>query len=225
MDSSVLRSVPIFTEFDDDQLVELAARYTVRAYPKGSVVVREGDRGGSLHVILAGSVAVVRTNGDGRETILSILKHREFFGEMSLFDEAARSATVRTVEFSRIASIERPDIVALIGASPEIGRSLIVALSRRLRDANELITAATLHDVPSRVATLLLRLMQGFGQPVTGGTKIGLKLTNLEMANMVGSTRESVNRALNRFWDEHLIDMRSSHIVVVEPEKLRALIP
>ena len=77
----------------------------------------------------------------------------------------------------------------------------------------------------ARLATLLLNLSGSFGEPAPNGMRITLRLTNQEMANMIGTTRETVNRTLNRFWDEHLIDMRTSNIVVVEPEKLHALIP
>ena len=226
MDSSVLRHVPLFSDFDQEQLEALAKRAVVRSYQRGAIIVREGDRGDALHVIISGSVAVVRAAGDGRETILSILKDREFFGEMSLFDDSGtRSATVRAVSFCQVASIARSEMLGIIESNPRIGRALILALSRRLREANELISTTTSQDIRGRLATLLLRLMQGFGEPVDGGMKIGLRLTNLEMANMIGTTRESVNRTLNRFWDEHLIDMRTSHIIVVEPSKLKSLVP
>ncbi|HEV3157007.1 MAG TPA: Crp/Fnr family transcriptional regulator [Candidatus Baltobacteraceae bacterium] len=225
MESSVLRNVPLFSEFEQSQLEALAARATVRAYPKGTIVVREGDRGDGLHVILSGSVAVLRIASDNRETILTILKDGDFFGEMSLFDDSERSTTVRAVSLAQIASIARSEIISLVESNPSIGRNLIMGLSHRLRDAYDLISATTSQDIRGRLATLLLKLMHGHGEPVEGGTKIALRLTNLELASMIGSTRESVNRTLNRFWDEHLIDMRTSHIIVVEPEKLRTLSP
>jgi CRP/FNR family transcriptional regulator len=102
---------------------------------------------------------------------------------------------------------------------------LVIALSERLRAANALIAATTSQDIRARLASLLLNLAEQFGESVANGTRITLRLTNQEMANMIGTTRETVNRTLNRFWDEQLVDMRTSHVVVVEPEKLRGLIP
>ena len=198
---------------------------TTRRYEKHQTIFREGDPGHTFYVILSGSVAVVRITPEGRETILSILKERDFFGEMSVFDTSSRAAGVRTLTEAEVGAIERDDFLNLIDRNPKIGRLLVIALSERLRAANRLIAATTSQDIRSRLAALLLNLMQNFGEPAQTGTRIGLRLTNQEMANMIGTTRETVNRTLNRFWDERLIDMRTSHVIVVEADRLRALVP
>jgi CRP/FNR family transcriptional regulator len=220
-----LRSVPLFREFDEVELSEVAQLVTLRRYGKHQTIFREGDQGQTFYLILAGSVAIVRVAADGRETILSILKERDFFGEMSIFDTAVRAASVRTLTEVEVGAIEREDFLALIDRSPRIGRLLVIALSERLRAANKLISATTSQDIRSRLASLLLNLSQNFGETVPTGTRITLRLTNQEMANMIGTTRETVNRTLTRFWDERLIDMRTAHVVVVESEKLRAMVP
>ena len=220
-----LRGVPLFRDFDASELAEVAQLVTTHRYAKHQTIFREGDPGQTFYLILAGSVAIVRVAADGRETILSILKERDFFGEMSIFDTAARAATVRTLTDAEVGAIERADFLALIDRSPRIGRLLVIALSERLRAANKLISATTSQDIRSRLASLLINLSTNFGEPVEMGTRITLRLTNQEMANMIGTTRETVNRTLNRFWDERLIDMRTAHVVVVESEKLRAMVP
>ncbi len=121
--------------------------------------------------------------------------------------------------------MHRNDFLDLMDRNPKIGRLLVIALSDRLRAANAIIAATTSQDIRSRLASLLLNLADQFGESVGNGTRITLRLTNQEMANMIGTTRETVNRTLNRFWDEQLVDMRTAHVVVVEPGKLRALIP
>jgi CRP/FNR family transcriptional regulator, cyclic AMP receptor protein len=219
-----LRNVPLFRDFDQTELAEVAQLVSMRRYAKHQTIFREGDPGQTFYLILSGSVAIVRVARDGRETILSILKERDFFGEMSVFDTSVRAASVRTLTEVEVGAIERDDFLALIDQSPRIGRLLVIALSERLRAANKLIAATTSQDIRSRLASVLLNLMQSFGEPVANGTRITLRLTNQEMANMIGTTRETVNRTLNRFWDERLIDMRTSHVVVVEPDKLRALV-
>jgi CRP/FNR family transcriptional regulator len=220
-----LKTVPLFRDFDEVELAEVAQLVTLRHYGKHQTIFREGDPGQTFYLILTGSVAIVRVAADGRETILSILKERDFFGEMSIFDTAVRAASVRTLTEVEVGAIEREDFLALIDRSPRIGRLLVIALSERLRAANKLISATTSQDIRSRLASLLLNLSQNFGEPVPSGTRITLRLTNQEMANMIGTTRETVNRTLNRFWDERLIDMRTAHVVVVEAEKLRAMVP
>jgi CRP/FNR family transcriptional regulator len=221
-----LRNVPLFRDFDTAELSEVAQLITTRQFGKHQTIFREGDPGQTFYLILSGSVAIVRVAADGRETILSILKERDFFGEMSVFDTAVRAAGVRTLTDVEVGVIERDDFLALIDRSPRIGRLLVIALSERLRAANRLIAATTSQDIRSRLASLLLNLMQNFGEPTpTGGTRITLRLTNQEMANMIGTTRETVNRTLNRFWDERLIDMRTAHVVILEPEKFTAMVP
>ena len=225
IDTAVLRNIPLFREFEDAQLEQIAHTTTTRTYHKHEFVVREGDPGGTFYIILDGSVAVTRVASDGRETILSILKVNDFFGEMSLFDSSLRSASIKTLTDVTVGVIEEKEFLDMLDHSPKIGRYLVIALSQRLRAANQLIAATTSQDIRARLASLLLNLTQSFGEPVENGTKITLRLTNQEMANMIGTTRETVNRTLNRFWDERLIDMRTSHVVVVEPDKLRSLIP
>jgi CRP/FNR family transcriptional regulator len=220
-----LKNVPLFRDFDETELSEVVQLVATRRYGKHQTIFREGDPGQTFYIILTGSVAIVRVAADGRETILSILKERDFFGEMSIFDTAVRAATVRTLTEVEVGAIEREDFLALIDRSPRIGRLLVIALSERLRAANKLISASTSQDIRSRLASLLLNLSTNFGEQVPAGTRITLRLTNQEMANMIGTTRETVNRTLNRFWDERLIDMRTAHVVIVEAEKLRAMVP
>src|SRR5579872_4979226 len=225
IDTSSLRSVPLFSEFEEAQLQQVAQTAKLRTYHKHEFIVREGDPGGTFYIILDGSVAVTRVASDGRETILSILKSNDFFGEMSLFDSSLRSASIKTLSDVKVGVIDEKAFLEVLERSPKIARYLVTALSQRLRAANQLIAATTSQDIRARLASLLLNLSQSFGEKADNGVKITLRLTNQEMANMIGTTRETVNRTLNRFWDEKLIDMRTSHVIVVEPEKLRSLIP
>jgi CRP/FNR family cyclic AMP-dependent transcriptional regulator len=222
IDPGILRHVPLFHDFATEPLAELARLFTVHQYRKHQTIFREGDPSEKFYIVVSGSVAVVRVNSEGRETILSLLKANDFFGEMSIFDSVVRSAAVRTVTAAEVAMIDREEFMALLDHSPRIGRMLIIALADRLRAANQLISSTTSQDIRSRLAALLLNLVERFGEHAPNGTRIALRLTNQEMANMIGTTRETVNRTLNKFWDERLIDMKTANVVVVEPEKLRA---
>jgi CRP/FNR family transcriptional regulator, cyclic AMP receptor protein len=225
IDVDSIRRVPMFRDFADDEVTGIAATVTDRTYGKHDFVVREGDPGSTFFFLVRGSVSVCRIMPDGREMILAILKEGDFFGEMAMFDSSLRSASIKTLTEVEVGAIRYADFLVLLEANPRVGRSLVMALSDRLRAANALIAATTQQDIRARLASLLLNLSTQFGEPVDGGTRISLRLTNQEMANMIATTRETVNRTLNRFWDEKLVDMRTAHVVIVDPEKLRALVP
>ena len=225
IDVASIRRVPLFRDFADDEAAAVAATVTDRHYGKHQFIVREGDPGDTFFILVKGSISVCRIAPDGRETILSILKEGDFFGEMSMFDSSLRSASIKTLTETEVGAIRQADFLVLLDRNPRIGRSLVIALSERLRAANALIAATTSQDIRARLASLLLNLTEQFGEPAEQGTRITLRLTNQEMANMIGTTRETVNRTLNRFWDDRLVDMRTAHVVIVEPDRLRALIP
>jgi CRP-like cAMP-binding protein len=225
IDVATIRRVPLFRDFADDEAAAVAATVTDRHYGKHQFVVREGDPGDTFFILVKGSVSVCRIAPDGRETILSILKEGDFFGEMSMFDSSLRSASIKTLTDVEVGAIRQGDFLILLDRNPRIGTALVIALSDRLRAANALIAATTSQDIRARLASLLLNLADQFGERVDNGTRITLRLTNQEMANMIGTTRETVNRTLNRFWDDRLVDMRTAHVVIVEPDRLRALIP
>jgi CRP/FNR family cyclic AMP-dependent transcriptional regulator len=225
VDIEAVRNVPIFADLQTAQLTELSGLLTVRRFAKGALLVVEGEPGDAFHLLLEGSVAVVRIAPDARETILSILKEGDFFGEMSLFDSSPRSASIKALTAVEVGVIEQAAILDLIERNPSIGRALVVSLSRRLREANTLIAATTSSDIRSRLALLLLNLTSNFGEAAENGTRITLRLTNQQMADMIGTTRETVNRTLNKFWDERIIDMRTSNIIVTDKTKLETLLP
>lgn len=220
IDARLLCRVPLFSNLSEAQLQEVAALVMTRYFGKRECIVSEGDTGSALYFIMTGSAIVARSLPDGREAILSILTNHDFFGEMSVLSESRCSATVRAKTNVILGVIRRDAFLALIDREPKLGRALIVGLSERLRATNRLVTATTSQDVRLRLASLLLTLSETFGESVEGGTRISLRLTNQEIANMIGATRETVNRTLNRLWDERLIDMRSSRIVVTDVAEL-----
>ena len=225
IDIELLRKVPLFVEFDEEQLEHIARTITTRTYRRGQFVVKQDDPGGVFYLLLEGSVAVIRMAAHKRERILSILKKGDFFGEMSVFDSSLRSASIKALIDTRIGSISEADFLNSFDHNPKIARFLVTALSNRLRASNQFI-AATMQHIPVRVASVLLTLAQNFGEPAEGGgTKVSLSLTNREIANMIGTTRETVNRTLNHFSDEGLIDMKDLHVIVRNEKGLQSLIP
>jgi CRP-like cAMP-binding protein len=224
LDAALLKKVPLFAEFSDGDRTAVAALMVARRYPKHAVLVYEGDAGDALFIVVKGNVAVTRVSNDGKETILTILREGDFFGEMGVLDGSPRSATIKAIGEVDAAMLPRKDFLDLLGKSPHMSLSLVLALSSRLRETNQAIQAAAYQDIRTRLAALLLHLSQQFGETVEGGIRLTLRLTNQEMANMIGTTRETANRMLNRFWDEKLIDMQTGHIVIADAAKLKTLV-
>jgi CRP-like cAMP-binding protein len=225
IDLASIRRVPLFRDFADNEVEGIAATVTDRTYDRHEFIVREGDAGNTFFILVRGSVSVCRIMPDGREMILAILKEGDFFGEMAMFDSSLRSASIKSLTEVEVGAIRYADFLVMLDRNPHIGRALVIALSERLRAANALIAATTSQDIRARLASLLLNLGEQFGEHVESGTRISLRLTNQEMANMIGTTRETVNRTLNRFWDEKLVDMRTAHVVIADADRLRALVP
>lgn len=224
LDAAYLRKIPLFAEFNEADLTAVAGLMQTRRYPRHAVLVYEGDPGDALFIVIAGNVAVTRVSNEGKETILSILKDGDFFGEMGVLDGSPRSATIKAQGEVEVAILPRKEFLELLGKSPQMTLRLVLALSARLRATNQAMQAVAYQDVRTRLAALLLNLEKTFGEKVEDGTRLTLRLNNQEMANMIGTTRETVNRMLNRFWDEKVIDMRTANIVVTDIDKLQAMI-
>jgi CRP/FNR family transcriptional regulator, cyclic AMP receptor protein len=223
LDAVMLKKVPLFAEFSDEDLAAVASLMQGRRYAKHAVLVYEGDPGDALFIVISGNVAVTRVSNDGKEAILSILKEGDFFGEMGVLDASPRSATIKALRDADVAILARKDFLEMLGKNPQMCLSLVAALSSRLRATNQAIQG-NYQDIRTRLASLLLNLERNFGEKVEGGTRLTLRLTNQEMASMIGTTRETVNRMLNKFWDEKLIDMRTANIVVVDHARLHAML-
>jgi len=224
LDASLLKKVPLFAEFGDEELGAVAALVQTRRFAKHAVLVYEGDPGDALYIVVKGNVAVTRLSNEGKESILSILKEGDFFGEMGVLDASPRSATIKALGEVEVAILSRRDFLDMLARSAQMSLRLVLTLSARLRATNQAIQAASYQDIRTRLASLLLNLEKNFGERVEGGTRLTLRLTNQEMANMIGTTRETVNRMLNRFWDEKLIDMRTANVVITEHDKLQAIL-
>lgn len=218
-----LKRVPLFAGFGNDELKAVSRLLRPRRLTKRSILIYEGDTSDALYIIKEGSVAVTRASSEGKETILSILKEGDVLGEMGVLDEAPRSATVTLLRDGEVLVLPREDFLALLATRPELNRAVISALVARLRATNQATQARSHLNVKAKVAELLLMLGDSFGEPAENGTRLNIKLTHQQLANMVGTTRETMNRMLTEFWDAKLIDMSGAYIVISDPISLAAM--
>ena len=209
-----LTRVGIFADLDEADRRALAACMKPRAYGTGEVIVGQEDAGDSLFLLTAGRVKVVLYGDSGREVILSILKPGEIFGEMSLLDNQPRSASVMAVEASQALVLERAAFVRHLHDHPNTALAVMRELSRRLRQADRVIGNLALLDVYGRVAGLLKELAQREGVQTDEGLVIRERPTQAEIAAMVGTSRETVSRALSDFQRRGLIVMSGKQVVL-----------
>ena len=230
MDAStvdLLKGVELFSELNEEQLGMIANLVIVKNFNSDETVVLEGDDSvQALYLIATGSVQVYMTGIDGRETILSFLERGDFFGEMSLIDGEPRSASVRTVTDAKLLVIHRESFLSLLRKTPEIAMSLMGELCKRLRKANRQIGSLSTMSVSGRVAGTLLNLMQERGVRIhtdNGNmvTVIHNRPTQQQLADMSGTTRETVSRICSLLVRTNAIAMTGKDIVIFDEDALQ----
>jgi CRP-like cAMP-binding protein len=210
----LLRTVPIFNELTDEDIGHLARLTSRRRYPKDTVIFFENDEGDSFFMIVEGRIKVTILGDDGREIILSVLSVGDFFGEMALLDNEPRSATAIAVEESELLLVQRSDFQAVLTDNRSITGALIRVLTARLRRANHQISTLALLDVYGRVARVILDMAREEGKRLKDGRIAFRRATHQEIANRIGTTRETVTRMLKDLERQGLIQVEGKEIVV-----------
>lgn len=208
-----LRRVPLFSSLTEMQLDTVAAGSARRSYPKGRTIVAEGEASQSMYILLAGRAKVQRSDSEGKEVILAVIGSGEFFGEMSLIDDAPRSASVITLEPCEFMAITKDAFKAVLMQSPETSMAVMRGLVRRLREADMKIETLALLDVYGRVARVLL----DFSELVGGQRIVRNKLPRQEIAKMIGASREMVSRVMKGLEiDGYIVSMPQGQLLLRE---------
>lgn len=208
-----LRRVPLLASLSEAQLDLLAAGSVRRNYPRGRTIVAEGEPSQSLYILLSGRAKVQRSDSEGKEVILAVLGPGEFFGEMSLIDDAPRSASVITIESSDFMAINKDSFKSMMMQSTEMCLAVMKGLVKRLREADKKIETLALLDVYGRVARVLL----DFSESVGGERIVRSKLPRQEIAKMIGASREMVSRVMKGLEiDGYIVPMPEGKLVLRE---------
>jgi CRP-like cAMP-binding protein len=181
----------------------------------------EHESGTALFVIIRGKVKVFRVSDDGREVILSIMSESDFFGEMAILDGLTRSANVTAIEDSEIFIIQRSDFLDLLYRHPEVSISLLQELTKRLRAADMKIKSLSLKDAEGKVATVILQLADDIGKIRQGVVEIEKLPYQHDLANMAGTSRETISRTLHTFAKRGLIEMDGNKLRILNYEKFK----
>jgi CRP/FNR family transcriptional regulator, cyclic AMP receptor protein len=217
----VLRRAPLFQALDDDGAAALQAGVTIVELARGERLFEEGASGNQLYVVLDGKIKLTRAAADGRENLLSVVGPGEMFGELSLFDPRPRTASAIAVTDSRLGALAHDDLRNWLTGRPDVALHLLQALAQRLRRANDVNADLVFTDVPGRVAKALLDLADRFGAVRDEGLQVNHDLTQEELAQLVGASRETVNKALADFAARGWLQLSAKSVLLIEPDRLR----
>jgi CRP-like cAMP-binding protein len=187
---------------------------------KGQTLFKEGDAGDRLFVVVEGKLKLGTSSGDGRENLLSILGPGDMFGELSLFDPGPRTATATAVTDSRVLALANDQVIGWVTAHPQVSLQLLKRLARRLRRTNEVLADLVFADVPGRVAKAIMDLGERFGTKKDDGLHVNHELTQEELAQLVGASRETVNKALADFAGRGWVRLEPRAVVVLDYDRL-----
>lgn len=218
-----LKYVPIFADLDEASLQKISTLGVRKSFQKEAVILFEHETGSALFVIIEGKVKVSRVSDDGKEVILTILNDSDFFGEMAILDGLARSANVTAMEDSELFLIQRSDFIALLHEFPDVSIALLQELTQRLRSADMKIKSLSLKDAEGKVATVILQLADDVGKIKQGTVEIEKLPFQHDLANMAGTSRETISRTLHTFAKKGLVELDGSRLRIINYEKFKEL--
>jgi CRP/FNR family transcriptional regulator len=222
--TELLRRVPLFEELSDSELERVAQVAIPRSFPRDTRVFHEGDQGDACYIVRTGCCRVTREHPDGRAITLANLGPGAIFGELAMLDGEARSASVEATEDTELMAIPASDMRAQIREHPEMAEKLVIALTRRLREANERIARQSFQTVPSRVAGVLDQLLAEDRVAPTMRDGVTIRLRQSDLAQLAGTSRESVSRFLATLERAGVVQVGRGRVTILEPERLGSYI-
>lgn len=218
--NDVLAKAGLFQDVDPEAINALTAEIEYVDVVRGQIIFQEGEPGDSLYIVLAGKIKIGRKSPDGRENLVAIMGPSDQFGELSVFDPGPRTATAQAVTDARLARVAKSALQSWTSTRPEIADRLLQVIARRLRRTNNMLADLIFTDVPGRVAKQLLQLAQRFGNLEGGQLRVTHDLTQEELAQLVGASRETVNKALADFASRGWLRLEGKTVVVLDQERL-----
>ncbi|HEX2417485.1 MAG TPA: Crp/Fnr family transcriptional regulator [Micromonosporaceae bacterium] len=216
----VLARCGLFQGVDPEAAESLAKELEYFEVRKGDVVFTEGEPGDSLYIVISGKIKVGRRAADGRQNLIAVMGPSDMVGELSLFDPGPRTATATAITDSRVARLRKSALRPWLSNRPEIAEQLLRVLARRLRRTNDALADLIFTDVPGRVAKSLLQMASRFGTRDGGVLRVTHDLTQEELAQLVGASRETVNKALADFASRGWLRLDGKSVIILDPERL-----
>ena len=221
MEDSIIARIPLFERMSPEELEELRGMMSQTTLRRGEVLFNEGDSGDRLYILLTGKVKLGHTSVDGRENLLAVLGPGEVVGELTLFDPGPRSTTATAVATTELLALEHNQLMGFIDSHPTLAKDMLRALAVRLRRTNIALADLVFSDVPGRVAKALLDLAERFGAPTEDGIHVPHDLTQEELAQLVGASRETINKSLAEFVSRGWIRLEGRAVTLIDVERLK----
>ena len=221
---NLLARVPVFETLGPPELARVAAASVRRAFDAGHVIFREGDASDTCYIVRQGHARAIRAHGDGRTLTLAHFGPGDIFGELAMFDDERRSATVEAVDDLDVLGIPGVDMRSLLVRFPDIAVKLVIALGRRLRAANERLARQSFQTVQSRVAAVLAQLVDQARAEGAGEGDVLVTATQTELAQLAGSSRESASRFLAVLERAGVISQGRGRLTVHDPDALQGYV-
>ncbi len=215
-----LKHLPVFEELAPADLAAISQVTLERRYKKNMIIFMEGEPGEGFHYVKSGKVKIVKMSQDGREHIINILGPGEVFAEVLLFNPGPYPATAVALEDSVIGIIKNNDLENVVAGNARIALHIIRVMSKKLLHAQMKIKTLALSDTFSRTAHVLIRLSQQYGRAVAGGVEIDLDMTRQDLANLIGTTRETVSRVLNAMRKDKVLRFADQKIIIADEKRL-----
>ncbi|MBN2012752.1 Crp/Fnr family transcriptional regulator [candidate division KSB1 bacterium] len=223
MEATLLKKVPMFSQLDVEDVKKIRKLCVTKQYPKDQIILVEEDAGSSMFLILRGRVKVSRVSDDGREVILSILEDGDFFGELSLLDGKARSASVTAIENSEVLLLRRGDFLNLLESYPQISIGMLKELAARIRRSDSQIKSLSLQDAMGRVSSTLIMFAEDHGRKNQQEVVITKVPLQQDLANMSGTSRETISRVFKYLEDEQLIRREGRKLIFPDYPKFKRM--
>ena len=220
--NKLLLNVPIFSNLDEKQISFIATKMRNKKYSKSDIILMEDEVGDTFFIILEGSVKVTRDSEDGREVILAVLSSGNFFGEISLLDGKTRSANAIALEKTSLMILKRNDFLQLLKEIPQTSISLLSELAKRIRKTDEQVENLAFSDAEKRIGISILSISEQLGVVKNGLVKIPKLPFHQDIANMAGTSRETVSRMLKLLETKKLITRNSNELSFVDYNKFKS---
>ena len=217
----LLNKIPLFNSLSDSDLESLSESVRLQSFKKGQTLFQKGDEGSFFYIIKQGTIKIVLPSRLGDEVIVTIFSEGDFFGEMALFDGKPRSADALAMEPSKIYMLSRNDFLLFLHSNISAMESILSQLANRLRNTDDFLEGTCFLSVSARLAKKLLDLAESYGRKDGDRVYIDLNLTQKELGDMIGSTRESINKELKILRDKGLITKQENKIQIIDMARLK----
>ncbi len=222
INSSFLRKIPVFSELEDQLIDKIADLTVIKKYAKGEIIFFEGDPGEAIHFVKSGKVKIFKTSEGGREIIINILSPGDIFAEVILFQKnVSYPASVEVIEEGEIGFIRNKDLERLISDNPQLAMELLRAMAIKLKEVQQRVRELGSDDAVEKTIRILIALAKNHGSKTKEGITLCKNITRQDMANLVGTTRETMSRILSKFGKEGLVEINGRTIVIKDIDALK----